>query len=329
MEALVCTYREGIEDQLYAGNLVVVNKRGKIIHSIGDPYKLAYMDSLANFFQVVPSYITNSVKKYDLYRDEVCLLLGSHSGEKSHRDTVMSLLGKIKKSENDILCGQNFPLYKPLRTKMKSENYVPTPVYSSDIGKHIAILMSCMTTGIDIDGYNELSHPSQQAIFDIICDVCQVEKENIVNISEYQGLPSFAIPIYNTAVGYSKLANFGTNKYVNSFRRMIDAIKWSPFMYGGTQRLCTDLYKVTASRILGKHGNDSYYAISILDKGIGIVLKLDAPNVKIRDFIIVETLKQIGALTDEEMHELSKYTKLDVYNKDNKITSQTKVMFQL
>lgn len=329
MEPLVCTYREDIEDEIYIGNLVIVNKRGKIVHSIGEPYKLAYMDSLANFFQVLPAYITNAVKKYELYRDEICLLLASHSGEKTHRDTALALLDRIKFSEKDILCGQNYPIYYPLKTKMQSENYIPTPVYSSDIGKHIAILMSCIAMDIDIDGYNELSHPSQQAIFDIICDVCQVEKENIKHISEYQGLPSFAIPIYNTAVGYSKLANFGTNKYVNSFHRMIEAIKWNPFIYGGTQRLCTDLYKVTDARILGKHGNDSYYAISILDKGIGIALKLNSPNIQIRDFIVVEILKQIGALTDEEMYELSRYTKLDTYNKDNKITRHNKIMFQL
>jgi len=329
MEILVSKYRDNLEDELYVGDLVIVNKRGKIVHSIGDPYKLAYMDSLATFFQILPAYITNAIKKYNLYRDEVCLLTASHNGEKVHRDTALSLLERIGKSEREIFCGQNLPIYHPLKTKMESEHYIPTPVYSSDIGKHIAVMMSCMSAGVELDNYNELSHPSQQAILDVICDVCQIEKNHIKHISEHQGLPTFSIPIYNTAVGYSKLINFGTHKYVNSFKLMIEDIKWNPFMYGGTNRLCSDLYRVTNGRILGKHGNSSYYAVSIVNKGIGIVLKLNAPNMRIRDFIIVETLKQIGALTNEEMYELSKYTKLDTYNKDNKLTSQTKMMFNL
>jgi L-asparaginase II len=81
-----------------------------------------------------------------------------------------------------------------------------------------------------------------------------------------------------------------------------------PEMVGGTQRLDTDVMRAGKGRVVVKGGAEGYYGMGILPLGLGVALKLeDGDAGRGRNAVVIEVLRQLGALDDDGLAALQRY----------------------
>jgi len=79
-EVLIKIYRGNLIENIYRGDIVVVNRKGKITFSLGDSEKITYWRSSAKPIQVMPVIYSGAADKYKLTDKEIAIMASSHSG---------------------------------------------------------------------------------------------------------------------------------------------------------------------------------------------------------------------------------------------------------
>jgi L-asparaginase II len=76
------------------------------------------------------------------------------------------------------------------------------------------------------------------------------------------------------AAAYARLAR-DANAGAEIPRRITSAMSTRPFLVGGTDRFDTVLMEETEGRVLSKIGAEGVHSAAVLDRGIGIALKVE------------------------------------------------------
>lgn len=83
-EVLIKIYRGSLIENIYRGDIAVVDKKGNPIFSVGDNKKITYWRSAAKPIQVMPVIYSGAADKYELTAQEIAIMTSSHSGEEEH-----------------------------------------------------------------------------------------------------------------------------------------------------------------------------------------------------------------------------------------------------
>jgi len=102
---LIKVYRENLVENMYRGDIAIVNTRGEIIFSLGDSEKITYWRSAAKPIQVMPVIYSGAADKYELTDKEIAIMSSSHNGEEKHMELICSILVKISRDEKAMLGG--------------------------------------------------------------------------------------------------------------------------------------------------------------------------------------------------------------------------------
>jgi len=281
--------------------------------------------------QAIPVIESGAVEKYGITDREIAIFCGSHSGEGFHVDSVLSILKKAGLSKEYLQCGSHYPFASYAAEELRSKNLAPENLHCNCSGKHSGMLITSKYYGEDLSTYYTSEHPVQKRIMKAISEVCEYDEDKILTAVDGCGVPVHAMPLYKFAHGFARLSKpdvFSPNRE-KTIRRITNAMTTYPEMVGGTDWICTDLMKVCGDRLFAKLGADAYYAIGIKDKGIGITLKIEDGNLKILPAVVLETLRQLNMITDEELKKLEKHNVLKIKNHKQEIVGETKAEFDL
>jgi len=83
-DILIKIYRGNLVENIYRGDIAVVDKKGNPIFSVGDNKKITYWRSAAKPIQVMPVIYSGAADKYELTAKEIAIMTLSHSGEEEH-----------------------------------------------------------------------------------------------------------------------------------------------------------------------------------------------------------------------------------------------------
>ncbi len=100
-------------------------------------------------------------------------------------------------------------------------------------------------------------------------------------------------------------------------------------MVAGEKRICTDLLRVTNGRIFGKIGAEGVYGISFFEQRWGIGLKIEDGGFRALAPTIVEVLKQLGAITKNQLRSLETYHYPTVLNYRQEVVGKIRPSFEL
>jgi len=137
-EILIKIYRENLVENIYRGDIAIVNTRGEITFSVGDSEKITYWRSAAKPIQALPVIYSGAVDKYGLTEKETAIMTSSHSGEEGHIKLIYSILDKIGLDEKALLCGVHPPVHKPTAKYFHKNKIKISPIYNPCSGKHVA-----------------------------------------------------------------------------------------------------------------------------------------------------------------------------------------------
>lgn len=321
-EVLIHVTRGNMVENLHRGDIAVVNSEGLLIAGKGDPQKITYMRSCAKPLQASTVLEGGAGEHFGLEGKELAVMCASHYAERFHTDAIEGILEKIGLKEEYFTLGPSFSLNEGVAERMIREGSSRRKLYNNCSGKHAGMLALAVHKGYDLASYTDMTHPVQQAMLNTVAEYCEYPADSIEIGIDGCGAPVFGLPLYNMALSFAKLAD--RSKLQGARReaaeKIVRAMTEHPEMVAGTGGFCSELMKHTKGRILAKLGADAVYTVSLLDRNIGIAVKIEDGTVKVLSSAVMEVLLQLNALSQEEKELLKGF-----YIKENINTANCKV----
>ena len=222
--------------------------------------------------------------KIDLTPKELAFCSGSHAGENCHIETAAHIMKKLGIDESYLKCGIHSPLSRTMQDKMLLKGEKPAAVHNNCSGKHLGFLAICKKQGWDLDTYYEPEHPLQIEVKKKIYELCEV-KNIYPTTTDGCGVPIVSMPLHNLVKGFINL-----NK---NYPELVNAIKENPYIYGGENRLDTEIIQNSDS-LIAKVGAGGLCVVLNTKTSEAFAVKMHDANTEARRFAVIELINKLG-----------------------------------
>ena len=264
--------RDGLIDEFHEGYF----ERYSSPQNFSQPY---YMRSCAKPLQAT-LLIDYGI---DLTDRELALCSGSHAGEDCHIEVAMELLKKFEIDKSLLKCGIHKPLSRTMQDKMLIQREPANVLHNNCSGKHIAFLIICKHNNWDTSTYDMPEHPLQTAIKEKINSLCNITQQYPVT-TDGCGVPILSMPLYNMLIGYKNLLKYD---------KIINAITKYPYIYGGENRLDTEIIE-KSDNLIAKVGAGGLCIVFNIKENDGFAVKINDCSMEARRFAVLEIINRLG-----------------------------------
>lgn len=312
---VVEVFRNGSVESIHRGSIAVVDRAGNLLYFWGDHSFPTIVRSCAKPLQALPLIECGAADHFGLTDEEIAITTGSISGQDFQRGTIRSILEKAGLGESSLQCGTHRPFHVPTAKRLDREGKKPGFLHNSCAGKHAGMLAACVFQKWPVETYTDPAHPLQERVLEKVSDFAGVPRGEIERCTDGCGLPTFKIPLKNLALAFAKL----TDTEAPFMLRLMACARKHPEMIAGDNRICTDLIKATNGRVFGKVGTEGVYGISLFEQGWGVGIKIEDGSLRALGPTVVEVLKRLGVITEEELRLLGTYHHPEVVNYCKKV----------
>lgn len=303
-EELVQVIRSGFVDLVHHGSVTVADTEGKILYSVGDTERFAFMRSSAKPLQVIATAESGVLERYNISEQELAIMCASHAGEDIHVKTVKNILWKIGLSEELLQCSKE------------------DAIRDNCSGKHSGMLTLCQFHGFPVENYLASEHPVQVMIREVVREMCDVEK--VQYGIDGCGVPTFYLPLRNMAIGFARLASpdelSDTRKQAAS--RIVQAMQTYPQMTGEIRN-----GKTWPEEIVAKSGALGVYCGGIINKNTGIAVKIDDGSGLAAALVFTEVVRKLNLADRERLDEYQSLLSTVIRNRRNEVVGEMKIVF--
>ena len=317
---------------VYRGAIAVVDARGQLVASAGNPNLTTFLRSSAKPFQLLPLVESGAADRFGFSDRELAVMAASHNGQEFHVQTVVDILRRLGLDVNALQCGIHPPAYPPVARALEDAGQSPNPLHNNCSGKHSGMLAQCLDRKLPIESYLDPQHPIQVTIKQTLAELAGLSPDSIEIAMDGCSVPTFAIPLAASALAFARLADPSrlSEPRRSALERIASAMMAYPEMVAGTKRLDTDVMRAGKGRIVVKGGAEGYYGLGLLPQGLGVALKMeDGDAGRGRNAVVVEALRQLGALDDQALAALSRYVAGPVKNHRGLVVGQMQPCFRL
>jgi L-asparaginase II len=273
-------WRGELIESVHRGRYVVCAARGETLDSLGDPRGLVYLRSTAKPFQALPLVFSGAADEFGITSEELAVACASHSGEPRHLAAVRSILRKAGLSEDELQSGAHPPMHAPSATRLLRSGEEPRPIHGNCSGKHAGMLAVCAHADWDPAGYRDPQGPLQKLVRRTVAKLCALKPEGVRLGGDSCGVPVFALPLENLALGVARFAAGGVaggaedfpEDLVEAIKRIRDAMLAHPYMVAGTGRFDTRLMEETG--LISKSGAEAVFVAANPKASWGLALKI-------------------------------------------------------
>ena len=324
-EVLVHVTRGNQIESIHRGHIIVADSHGTLVYHLGDPDHTICLRSCGKPLQALPVITTGAADSFHISPAELAVMSGSLSGQDFHVKAITSILGKIGVDVGFLDCGVHRPSHRPTAKKLQESGNKASPLHNNCAGKHVAMLTLCVYHGWPLEQYISPEHPVQQLILDTVSSLTEVPVEQIGIGIDGCGVPVFFLPLANLALAYAQL----TSRADPAISRLMEAALSHPEMIAGSERICTDIMSTLGEKVFAKTGAEGGYAMSLMDKGWGVGIKIEDGNMRALYPVIVETLRQLQVLSGEDEKNLGAYHHPLIVNHRKEIVGGINAQFNL
>ncbi len=292
----------------HCGAIVIVDGRGQLVSSLGDPEHWISLRSTAKPFQLLP-FLLLGLQEAEWPEGEtisdadLALMMSSHAGEPMHVERVRRLLALVGLSEDDLRCGE----------QRVGQN--TSTVHNNCSGKHTALLMICRRQGWPIENYLHPDHPLQHWIARLLLNLSGRPIEELGVGVDGCSLPTYILSLSALARLYASLAcpeeaGLANDPVtLNALSILFRAGTSHPEFIGGAKRLDTTLIR-SVPGLFAKTGAEGVFAMGYAPserypQGLGIAIKVtdgDSAN-RARTAVAIEVLRQLQLLPEQSLWE--------------------------
>jgi len=274
-------WRGDLVESVHRGRHAVRDARGETLDSLGDPAGYVLLRSVAKPFQALPLVFSGAAEAFGISGEELAVACASHSAEPRHLAAVRSILRKAGLSEDDLQSGAHPPMHVLTAARLVKGGEEPRPIHGNCSGKHAGMLAVCAHAGWDPAGYRDPEGPLQRLVRRTVAKLCGLEPGDVKLAGDGCGVPVFALPLENLALGFARLGAGGAEEFpedlLEAVRKVRDAMRAYPYMVAGTGRFDTRLMQATD--LIAKSGAEGVFAAASLsgsdaEPGWGLALKV-------------------------------------------------------
>lgn len=317
--------RGKIVESTHFGAVAIVNVNGELVAHLGEPTLRTFLRSSAKPFQVLPFIEAHGEDFYHLTSQEVAILCASHAGTDEHVRVVSAIQKKIGINEQALLCGTHTPFNAETSRRMIQKGEELTPNRHNCSGKHTGMIALAKMQGEPLDDYISIRHPIQQQILRAFSDMVDLRPDEVEIGIDGCSVPTFAIPLTHAAFGYARLADPSklNPSRAAAVRQIVQAMTGNPMMIAGPKLFDTLLMNIAGNKFLTKMGAEGFQALAIFpdaiekgSSGMGIALKIAEGDLdsRARPLVMLELLRQIGAISAVELDTLKDLGRRPIYN---------------
>lgn len=336
---LVEVWRGPLIESRHRGHIVAVENDARVVAQLGAPDTVAYLRSSAKPHQAVPLIVSGAAERFGLTDAELAVACGSHSGEPVHVETVANLLRRLGLDHTALRCGTHEPFNREAALKLKERGAAPDALHHNCSGKHAGMLALALHLGAPIESYFDRHSPVQQTILGEIARFSATRSENIAIGVDGCGVPVFGVRLASMALMYARLISPPgefPEEIKTACQRLVAAMNRHPEMVGGTsERLDTEVMRATRGQVISKVGAEGVYTAGIKPserwpRGLGFAMKIeDGEDRRARPTVVIESLRQLGVLSEEAVTALARYATFPVKNNKREIVGQVRPEFEL
>ncbi len=343
---LVEAWRGDMVESVHFGAIAVVDPEGGLRHHAGDPETPIYLRSIAKPAQALPLLMSGAAGRFGLTAAELAVIIGSHNGETVHLEAVRSILGKIGLGEDALLCGAHAPYHKPTANDLRRRGIAPSVLHNNCSGKHAGMLALAIHLGAPTGTYLEPDHPVQVRIRAAIEMLAGLPPGGARLATDGCSAPTFGMPLRAAALLYARLVAAAggalldpgargaaaTAELASAARRAIEAMRRHPEMIAGDDRLCTALIRLGRHGLVAKIGAEGVYGLGFASDGkpLGLALKIaDGEGHRSRTTAVVEALRQLGVLEEDEARRIAGQFVGDLRNRRGLVVGRVQPVFVL
>ena len=321
-DRLVEVYRGDLVESIHFGHVVISNNKGKVLAYWGNPAALIYPRSSCKIIQALPLVEMGLERDFSLTEEHLALACASHSGGEIHLNVAKDWLQKTNLDEKDLLCGPHLPYDKIELKKLKINNEKPSPLHNNCSGKHLGFLTIAKAISKKSDSkknYIDVDHTVQKIVKKTFEDITGFLNPDYA--LDGCSAPNFACSIQSLAKAMAVFANpenLQTNR-IMSIAKLRNAVLSYPELIAGSDRLCTNIIKKSNGRLIVKVGAEGVYTAMLLDKGLGMALKICDGSKRAAECLIITLLVMLGYFKKDDQDFLN-YLNTPIYNWSEKKT---------
>jgi L-asparaginase II len=300
----------------------IVDAKDRMVGASGDPSLVTFWRSCAKPFQAMPLVESGGFDKYGWGDEQLALACASHGGEPEHVAIVEAMLQTLGLEEGDLACGPHDPL-SPRGAKIVRECGARIRrTHNNCSGKHTAMLALALHKGWSIAGYERAEHCVQQAMLNQVALWTGLRPSQIELAIDGCGAAVFGIPLDKMARAYARLGG-AAQRGEEVPARITQAMGSNPFLVGGTERLDSLIIEATGGRVITKVGAEGVHSAVILDRGIGLALKVEDGNARAQQPALIKLLQDLDALPNPLPAHLEELLRKPLRNSRNEIVGET------
>lgn len=288
-DVLAVSYRNKVIENIHSGWICVINKKNKIVLKKGNIADYTFLRSIAKPIQAIPLLESN----ISILPKDLAIICGSHSGSKKHIQHLNYLMKKFNIQSHELLCGVHMPSDLKETNFLIRHNSQPLVIHNNCSGKHIGMLIVCKKNKWNTKHYLNIKHPLQRNILKHLKNLSGVE--NIKLATDGCGVPTFALPIKNIALLFSRFSKSSNLNY----KKIQFAMTKNPFYSGGDNQIDTEIMKTAKKNLVAKVGGAGI--IIVTHDGNTAVVKVADGSSQARAKIILDLLIQLKWLSAKEI----------------------------
>jgi len=335
---LVEVKRGAITESRHRGHIVACEPDGNIIAYAGSPQNVTYLRSSAKPFQALPLLVSGAAERFGFTDREIALACASHNGEPMHTELAASMLQKIGLGPEALKCGVHEPYSLEVAGKLRLLGQSPNVLQNNCSGKHAGMLAVAKHLGAPIENYDSPENPVQKLIAETVSQFSGVPLTDIAVAIDGCGAPVFGVTVKAMALAFARLVSPPTFDKAtrDACERIARVMNAYPELIGGSSdRLDTEIMRVSPGRIVSKVGAEGIYTAGIKPceewpKGLGLAIKIeDGDDKRARPTVVIECLQQLGVLSDESLDAVSRYAFFPVLNRRGDVVGEVTASFSL
>ncbi len=196
-------------ESLHRGAVAVVDSRGRLFASLGNPKEPVFVRSSAKPFQALALVCSGAADALKLTEEELAIICASHSGEPQHIELVQSVLRKAGLRTSDLRCGIHPPFDPGARRALAAAGEEPGPLHNNCSGKHAGMLAAARHLGLPLADYCDPRHDIQVAIRGLLAFLSGLDPEEVGVAMDGCAVPTFHLPLRSFALAMARLAAAG------------------------------------------------------------------------------------------------------------------------
>lgn len=333
---LVEVTRGTLVESRHRGAIVIAGPDGHIVKQLGNDALITSTRSAIKPIQAIPFITSGAADHFSVDERELAVVCASHEGEPIHTETVAGMLARAGLGESELECGAQVPYNADTAKRLETAGEPSTQLHNNCSGKHAGMLMTAVLLGLPVEDYVSREHPVQHVIISTFAKMAGLDEE-IPSAIDGCSAPTFGVPLRSLAVAFARLVNpTGQDAEVaRAARRIVAAMINHPEMVGGTKgRFDTELLRAAHGKLVCKVGAEAVYSVGVLPceqfpQGLGIAFKMEDGSYRGLGPTVVETLAQLGVLSEEEVAALAAFHRPEVENRRGAKVGEVRAVFQI